>query len=778
MKRIVTALLVGMLGVMPVAAQSLQKMELQQVTPADQPYVIHVSDWLAQQPAAKQAVAEYHRLKAAGLLPTPNKTTQDPQIGDQETFKVFNFETGATDNINFELRVINDRFYIWLEVGNPAVTEDHMAELTRLMADETPENSFDPTKGIVELDEDIFGDPPDVDGDGRTDVLFLDIRDNYDPLLDNFGFIAGFVTGSDLTNVGNARDILYLDTSPSLTSNGGGFETIGSTAIHEYQHLIHLNYDTGELSLVNEGLSEWSEVAAGFEGRTINYLGSPLTYNVNLLRWSGNSDPRVFEDYQRGGLFSTYMAERMGVMGAGAITRSALTGVSGYVQALNDLGTGLTLESVLADFHVANYVNDTSVDPRYGYTYPQRVGVQVTPMAIIDGRTASETPSASTNVAPGAAQYIVWTNVSDFELSVNVTAGNPANSAARPHVVLTQNGQMTVQPVALQADPHGFNGDYSSIALVIPNTDPGGTFENIRYGAMWANEETFTAESVEYDNGQARDFVLSGGAELLTRFDNPSPGFGFLSRASVGVYYYSQFGNPEAPPPSAPRDFVFNIRAVAEDGTPGDVLFTQTLEDERGYAGVTSLALQFADVDLADFAEEMKDLPDAFFIGFHDTDQANDENSIIIATSPYSVESLSFIGPTQNGWTPLWNIELSDGTSLENTVIPIRAHFLVSSQPVSNEDTPELPQQVVLDQNYPNPFNPSTSIRYVLPQAGDVTLTVYDVLGRAVTTLFTGAQPAGAHTVELDASAWASGMYFYTLEANDQLQTRRMVLLK
>ncbi|NBC17872.1 MAG: T9SS type A sorting domain-containing protein, partial [Bacteroidetes bacterium] len=151
---------------------------------------------------------------------------------------------------------------------------------------------------------------------------------------------------------------------------------------------------------------------------------------------------------------------------------------------------------------------------------------------------------------------------------------------------------------------------------------------------------------------------------------------------------------------------------------------------------------------------------------------------IVLVTSPYNQENRTFIGPTQNGWRPLWDIELSDGTSLSNTIVPVRAEFLVSSQPVATDTPSELPEQVALQQNFPNPFNPTTTIRYSLPQSGAVTLAVYDLLGRQVTTLVDGVQTAGAHTVTLDASEWASGLYFYTLQANGQRQTRRMVLVK
>ena len=100
--------------------------------------------------------------------------------------------------------------------------------------------------------------------------------------------------------------------------------------------------------------------------------------------------------------------------------------------------------------------------------------------------------------------------------------------------------------------------------------------------------------------------------------------------------------------------------------------------------------------------------------------------------------------------------------------------------PVSSEDEPELPEAYALAQNYPNPFNPATTIRFQLPQAEQVTLRVFDVLGREVAALLDNTSLAGGeHTVRFDASGLTSGVYLYRLEAGASfVQTRRMILVK
>ena len=83
-----------------------------------------------------------------------------------------------------------------------------------------------------------------------------------------------------------------------------------------------------------------------------------------------------------------------------------------------------------------------------------------------------------------------------------------------------------------------------------------------------------------------------------------------------------------------------------------------------------------------------------------------------------------------------------------------------------------------LSQNYPNPFNPSTTIKYQIPNAGDVTLKIYDILGREVTTLVDGFKNEGRYEVNFNASKLASGVYIYTIKSNDFTASKKLMLLK
>jgi surface protein len=96
----------------------------------------------------------------------------------------------------------------------------------------------------------------------------------------------------------------------------------------------------------------------------------------------------------------------------------------------------------------------------------------------------------------------------------------------------------------------------------------------------------------------------------------------------------------------------------------------------------------------------------------------------------------------------------------------------------SIEDEEAIPVAFMMDQNYPNPFNPTTSIRYGLPEAALVQITVYDLLGRKVAEPIKKRQMAGFHTFNFDASSLASGVYIYRITAGEFVQTRKMILVK
>jgi len=94
------------------------------------------------------------------------------------------------------------------------------------------------------------------------------------------------------------------------------------------------------------------------------------------------------------------------------------------------------------------------------------------------------------------------------------------------------------------------------------------------------------------------------------------------------------------------------------------------------------------------------------------------------------------------------------------------------------EDDKIVPEKFALLQNYPNPFNPSTKITYNIPQRSNVSLKIYDVLGKEITTLVNEQKEAGTYSIRFDAAKLSSGVYIYSIQAGDFFESRKMILMK
>jgi hypothetical protein len=114
---------------------------------------------------------------------------------------------------------------------------------------------------------------------------------------------------------------------------------------------------------------------------------------------------------------------------------------------------------------------------------------------------------------------------------------------------------------------------------------------------------------------------------------------------------------------------------------------------------------------------------------------------------------------SEGNWSTTWRFRTVDVTAVaEATATP--------------------PAQYQLYQNYPNPFNPLTTIVFDLPKPGTPQLVIFDALGREILTLVNAPLAAGRHTVQFDASPLPSGVYYYRLNFEGRVLTRRMTVLK
>jgi hypothetical protein len=102
----------------------------------------------------------------------------------------------------------------------------------------------------------------------------------------------------------------------------------------------------------------------------------------------------------------------------------------------------------------------------------------------------------------------------------------------------------------------------------------------------------------------------------------------------------------------------------------------------------------------------------------------------------------------------------------------------VSAATGIKKETNNVPLVFALKQNYPNPFNPSTTISYQIPNSGFVNLKIYDITGKEVITLVKEQKSAGSYSVRFNANNLPSGIYLCKIESGNNIQTKKMMLMK
>lgn len=135
----------------------------------------------------------------------------------------------------------------------------------------------------------------------------------------------------------------------------------------------------------------------------------------------------------------------------------------------------------------------------------------------------------------------------------------------------------------------------------------------------------------------------------------------------------------------------------------------------------------------------------------------------------------------------VYQTETDDGVAIDGDIVIETTGFFffdvngdrydLDSTSIKTE-TSFLPNTCHLSQNYPNPFNSETSIEYQLSQDAHVMLTVYDILGKEVEILIDESKPPGVYRYKWDADGFASGIYFYRLQAGNYSRFRKMILIK
>lgn len=224
------------------------------------------------------------------------------------------------------------------------------------------------------------------------------------------------------------------------------------------------------------------------------------------------------------------------------------------------------------------------------------------------------------------------------------------------------------------------------------------------------------------------------------------------------------------PPGDQPVNTTLSQNIVSVEVTINEVLHTRTgdLTFTLAHDGVTATLISEVGGNGQDFISTVLNdnasIPiadgEAPFTGFY------------LPSNPLSV----FTGMNAYGD---WTLNVVDGFAGNDGVLNSWSLQITLDSPSDIEDEYDLmPNDFVLHQNYPNPFNPSTVIGFQLPVSSDVTIKVYDILGREVVTLLNETKNSGSYEVTFNASGLASGLYIYNFQAGNFSSARKMLLMK
>jgi hypothetical protein len=692
-------------------------------------------------------VREYLRVHPNALVEARLKKTAawGFVVGSPKQWWARNFTNSTRYLTSSTCRAVGTSCYIFVEdsLWTTRVTQAAVDSIRVAFDARTP---ADPAKGIYQTDVEAFGNPPDVDADPRIVILIMNIRDGY---AGSGGFLAGyFSTWNEFNGAeSNLAEMYYMDANPLNLTTSAGLLAGLQTAAHEFQHMIHFNYDPFEITFINEACSMTAEVVCGYplfaQDRYVNET------NHFLFDWRSDLTEEL-TDYSRAQRYGVYLKDQFGNGFLRQLVASPIVGSAGVDAGLIAFGTARRFADSFIDWLIANTLNDRTVDPKWGYlqpALPQAVGrVYINP-------NVSNTPDT---VQMLAARYLSF--VGGSQLRATFASSDPALLIKAVETGPSSKRVLDVPPGVQFSEP-AFGTTYTRIDFVVINTSQSGsvtyTYTASGTGVSTVELKWDETEPVGYYRGVTGDTVcvqfdgVPGG-----RLDSVRVALRRAGSMTGGIWKYTGYQNPT--PLGAPMAVPVTVSSSTTPGVPYPVPWPAW--------GVVDLSSRGLDAS------------QPFAVAFVCVGDPATSPRIMVTEHPSagSYHNYTYISDdsSPNWYTIVTNAE---GDTVMIHLIRAYVSFGTSDVPGPLELTP---RSFTLSQNYPNPFNPRTMVSFEVPHAGQVSLKVYTLLGELAATLVDGYQEAGGKTVSFDASGLASGVYVCSMRAGDFFAVRKMVLIR
>ncbi len=498
---------------------------------------------------ARDRVELAQRLSGVQEIPPPPTEGPQWQLGDTQTFWVFNESENTTFQVEAELVAAGEHIYLWVQTGL-SYDSKTFRDLAQL---------FDQT--IYDRMHDLWGSEakPGIDGDPHVYGLFA--------YGQGPGLAAYF--SSENTNPveavpnSNEHEMFFFN----LDTLGLHFSaaSLAGTMAHEFQHMIQANLDRGEFSWVDEGFSTFSEIYSGFDQNSpaegLSFLSQPQT---QLDDWPEDG-PRAAH-YGASMMFITYFYDRFGKDALHALGQNTEKGMQAINSVLESRGEG-DADSLFADWVLANFLQDTSVaDGRYGYNSLRRLG---TPFI---AATTAELPFEFENTLNQyGSDYIMLSPLPDArQLHVHLDAPTmvplvPTEPASGSYMWYSNYADNSDTTLTHRFDLHGVDSAtlnfklwyhierYWDYGYVLLSTDDGASWTFLRgphhsddnphgtaYGPGYTgSSEGWVDESISLDDYVGQDVLLR--FEMITDDATLQPGMVIDDVSIPEIGYSSDF---------------------------------------------------------------------------------------------------------------------------------------------------------------------------------------------------------------------------------------------
>jgi hypothetical protein len=657
---------------------------------------------------------------------------------------------------------------VWLNGKTTQVTQAAVDSVENAWDYQTPANA---NKGIYQTDVETFGNPPNRDGDSLIVILILDIKDGY---TGTGGYVAGYFYPGFETSLNNA-EILFIDANPQNLSTSSGLQQAMSTTAHEFQHMIEYNYGSQQ-DFFNEGCSVIAEYINGYPLYDQSYFNSEI--NHSLLNWRRNDNINVLYDYSRAARFFLYLKEQFYDNNKkffyNFVTSGVTTGTAGLDKALSNISSARRFSNIVPDWFTANYLNDTTVNSKWGYKYSNlpkvASNIQLLPniqlttdkvyalsaqyVTFINGQNLTTNFSGITNSNVFVRELIMSPGPKGTVDGSTVNNAFPIPNAGTGSALNNNVTFMIYDAVSVDSTVHS---NYSYMATGVTGNRP--------YQLMYDQTEPAAAQYGTVTGGDSVAVVFDGINITGAKLDSIRVALRQAGSLSGNVYRYSGLSSPTP---------------IGKKLTPNPITATSTIFP-RPPSNYPVPWNNWVKVDLTSLNI---DATSSFVVSFgmngDYTGTNSGDNRIMITEMPGTTAFHSYekLRTPRNG---LSSNQWHDATDISNNVVLvylIRAYVSFPGTSGVQQVAELTPSSYKLEQNYPNPFNPTTTINYSVAKAGFVKIKVYDVLGREAATLINENKPAGNYTVQFNASKLVSGVYFYRIETDNFVQTKKMILMK